>query len=402
MGSLRPALEQRAFVMSEIWPTIIEQDLWLVFFAGAMLGCLFMAVAVTLVPSFARGQWAPRRREPAVTVLIPLHGDGPGLFENLAAFCEQDYGGEVQLLLGVADPSDSAICVVRRLQLAFPGRQIELLVNTHAAGSNPKISNLMGMSSRIQHEIIVLVDSDIRVGRDHLRRVVSALDRSGSGAVTCPYFGISTGSVCSEFARLAIDSHFLPGIMVGVRLRLSRPCFGSTIALGRNSFAAIGGFEAVANCLADDHALGDALRKRGETVSVLPMAVGHICAEESWRELWHHEVRWALTIRTVDPTGYAGWAISHAFPLALIALCLGGGIPALALAAAAVACRTVLVLVIERAYGLPAHPYWLIPVRDLLSFAVFIAGFAGRAISWKGRWFRLSSKYMLEQGSPLP
>src|SRR5215510_10827672 len=359
--------------MSEIWPTIIEQDLRLVFFAGAMLGCLFMAVAVTLVPSFARRQWAPRRREPAVTVLIPLRGDGPGLFENLAAFCEQDYGGEV-----------------------------ELLVNTHAAGSNPKISNLMGMSSRIQHEIIVLVDSDIRVGRDHLRRVVSALDRSGSGAVTCPYFGISTGSVCSELARLAIDSHFLPGIMVGVRLKLSRPCFGSTIALGRNSFAAIGGFEAVANCLADDHALGDALRKRGETVSVLPMAVGHICAEESWRELWHHEVRWALTIRTVDPTGYAGWAISHAFPLALIALCLGGGIPALALAAAAVACRTVLVLVIERAYGLPAHPYWLIPVRDLLSFAVFIAGFAGRAISWKGRWFRLSSKYMLEQGSPLP
>src|SRR5215510_7346818 len=153
--------------MSEIWPTIIEQDLRLVFFAGAMLGCLFMAVAVMLVPSFARRQWAPRRREPAVTVLIPLHGDGPGLFENLAAFCEQDYGGEVQLLLGVADPSDSAICVVRRLQLAFPGRQIELLVNTHAAGSNPKISNLMGMSSRIQHEIIVLVDSDIRVERAH-------------------------------------------------------------------------------------------------------------------------------------------------------------------------------------------------------------------------------------------
>src|SRR5262247_2045077 len=108
MGSLRPALEQRAFVMSEIWPTIIEQDLWLVFFAGAMLGCLFMAVAVTLVPSFARGQRAPRRRDPAVTILIPLHGDGPGLVGNLAAFCEQDYGGGVQLLPGAADPTGAA------------------------------------------------------------------------------------------------------------------------------------------------------------------------------------------------------------------------------------------------------------------------------------------------------
>src|SRR5262245_24414249 len=147
--------------MSEIWPTIIEQDLRLVFFLAAILGSLFMPFAVMPVSSFARGQSAPHRGQPAVTVLSPLHGGGPGLFENLAAFCEQDYGGEVQLLLGVADPSDSAICVVRRLQLAFPGRQIELLVNTHAAGSNPKISNLMGMSSRIQHEIIVLVDSDI-------------------------------------------------------------------------------------------------------------------------------------------------------------------------------------------------------------------------------------------------
>ncbi|MFL4968067.1 MAG: bacteriohopanetetrol glucosamine biosynthesis glycosyltransferase HpnI [Xanthobacteraceae bacterium] len=389
--------------MSGTWQTMIQDALWLVFFAGAMLGCLFMTVAVMLVSSFARSWQAAGGPEPAVTVLVPLHGNEPGLFDNLAAFCDQDYSGEVQIIFGVADPHDPAIRVVRCLQLAFPGRQIELLVNAHAAGSNPKVSNLIGMSSRIQHETIVIVDSDIRVGSHHLRRVVSALERFG-GAVTCPYFGISTGSVWSRLARLGIDSHFLPGIMVGVRFKLARPCLGSTIALSRNSFAAIGGFEAVANCLADDHALGEALRKRGETVSMLPLAVGHICSEDSWRELWLHEVRWALTIRNIDPVGYAGWGLSHAFPLALAALCLGGGVPALALAAAAIACRIALVLAVERGYGLPPHPYWLIPARDLLSFAVFIAGFTGRAINWKGRRFRVLSEYgpILERGSPLP
>jgi ceramide glucosyltransferase len=372
---------------------MIEPSLWVLFFAGALLGCLFMVVVVALVPSFAGHDETSPCCEPAVTVLVPLNGDEPGLFENLAAFCEQDYCGDVQLLLGVADAGDSAIGVARRLQRAFPGRQIELLVNSRAAGSNPKVSNLIGMSSRILHDIIVVVDSDIRVGANHLRRVVSALERSGNGAVTCPYFGISGASVYSQLARLAIDTHFLPAIMFGVRLKLAQPCFGSTIALSRNSFAAIGGFEAVANCLADDHALGEAVRKRGEPVSVLPMAVGHLCGERTLRELWHHEVRWALTIRRIDPTGYVGWGVTHAFPLALIAYCLGGELPALALAAAALACRTGLTLAVERAYGLPAHPYWLIPLRDLLSFAVFVAALAGRTVVWKGRRFRLSTEY---------
>ena len=144
------------------------------------------------------------------------------------------------------------------------------------------------MSARITHEIVLVADSDIRVTPDHLRLVVSGLNRSGGGAVTCPYFGLPTGNPWSQLARLGVDSHFLPGVIVATRLGLARPCLGSTICLSRNALAAIGGFQAVANCLADDHALGDALRKRGETVSLLPVAVGHVCGEASWRELWLH------------------------------------------------------------------------------------------------------------------
>jgi ceramide glucosyltransferase len=372
---------------------MIEQPLALLFFTGAVLGCLSMIIAVMLIPSFARLEEVVRGDEPAVTVLIPLNGDEPGLFENLAAFCQQDYSGEVQLLLGVADPGDAAIGVARQLQRAFPSRHIELLMTSRAAGSNPKVANLIGMSAHILHDIIVVVDSDIRVGAEHLRGVVSALERAGGGAVTCPYFGISGASIYSQLARLAIDSHFLPAIMFGVRLKLAQPCFGSTIGMSRDTFAAIGGFDSVANCLADDHALGEAVRKRGESVSVLPMAVGHLCGETTFRELWHHEVRWALTIRRLDPIGYVGWGVTHAFPLALIAFCLGGELLALALAAVALACRIGLTFAVGRAYSLPAHPYWLIPLRDLLSFAVFVAAFAGRAVVWKGRRFRLSTEY---------
>jgi ceramide glucosyltransferase len=239
---------------------------------------------------------------------------------------------------------------------------------------------------------------------DYLRRVVGALLRQGAGAVTCPYSGIATGSVWSLLSQLNVDGHFLPGVIVGVALNLSKPCFGSTIALTRRSLQNIGGFEAVADCLADDYALGEALRRRGEPVNVLPLTVGHVCAESSLAELWRHEVRWAATIRTIDPLGYLGWSLAHPFPLALIALLIGGGGPALVLALAALLCRGIVLQSVERACGLPAHPYWLIPLRDLLSGAVFVAGLFTRGVSWKQQRYRLLAEgaLMPERRSPSP
>jgi ceramide glucosyltransferase len=370
---------------------ILLVALWL---AGAF-GCLFMLFAAALMWSSTRPQPAPEPA-PDLTILKPLHGDEAGLYENLASFCEQDYSGAIQIVFGVENPNDPAIAVVERLRAAYPGKALELVVEPRAVGSNPKVANLINISGRIAHDVIVLADSDIRVRRDYLARLVGALERQGGGAVSCPYCGISTGSLWSQLAQLTIDSHFLPGVVVGTRLKLSRPCLGSTIALRRSSLAAIGGFEPLADCLADDYVLGELLRERGEPVSVLSFAVGHVCAESSLVELWRHELRWALTIRTVDPLGYLGWTVSHAFPLALIAWLLGGGGPAMGLAVAALVCRAVLIFATERGYGLPPHPYWLIPVRDLLSFAVFVAGFIARDVSWRGHHYELMSEGILK------
>jgi ceramide glucosyltransferase len=210
--------------------------------------------------------------------------------------------------------------------------------------------------------------------------------------VTVPYYGIATDSLWSRLAAMSIEGHFLAGVLVGSRFALSRPCLGSTIALTRKSLIAIGGFEAIADCLADDYEIGALIAARGEPVSLLPFAVGHVCDERSSAHLWRHELRWAMTIRSIDPIGYFGWSVTHAFPLALIALFIGGGEVAAFLAAAALACRGLLIYAIERGYGLPPRPYWLIPLRDLLSFAVFVAGFISRDVRWKGHRFKLESE----------
>jgi ceramide glucosyltransferase len=374
-----------------------------VLLACGTLGCLFMIVAACVAFKFVRHKEPAPRSASAVTILKPLHGDEPGLFDNLASFCIQDYPGPVQIIFGVANPHDAAIGVVERLLVAFPSRSIEFVVDGRIAGSNPKVSNLINMSPRIRHDIVVIADSDIRVRPDYLSCVVGALEESGSGAVTCPYVGTATGNVWSQLARLHIDSHFLPSVIVSARFKLAQPCLGSTIALRRTSLAAIGGFETVANCLADDHELGKSLIARGEPVSLLPVIVAHMCNEPSWRELLRHELRWVLTIRTIAPLGYLGWTVNHAFPLALAAFAIGGGLPALALALLALACRAAILVGIERGSGLSPHPYWLIPLRDLLSFMIFTAGFIASGVDWKGRRYRLvsKSKLVLDQRSPL-
>jgi len=367
------------------------QDLVLiVLFAAASAGCLYMALAAALAPPSAHAVRSTGRAEPAVTILKPLHGDEPGLLENLVSFCDQIYSGPVQIVFGVSRSDDPAIAVVEQLRTMFPHKMMDLVVDGSIHGTNPKVSNLINMSARIAHDIIVLADSDIRVRPDYLSRIVGKLERTG-GAVTAPYYGISTGSVWSRLSELNIDGHFLPGVLVGSRFSLSRPCLGSTIALHRNSLVAIGGFEAIANCLADDYEIGALLAERGEPVSLLHFAVGHVCDERSFGELWRHEMRWAMTIRSIDPIGYFGWIITHAFPLALLAWIFGGAEIAAYLAVGALACRGVLIYAIERGYGLPPRPYWLIPLRDLLSFAVFAAGFVARDLSWKGHRYKLMS-----------
>ncbi len=365
--------------------------LLIVLFAAAAAGCLYMVVAASLAPPAALPVRSTGRTEPAVTMLKPLHGEETGLYENLVSFCDQSYSGPVRIVFGVARQDDPAVAVVERLRQQFPHKAIELVVDATVTGTNPKVSNLINMSARVAHDVIVMADADIRVRPDYLSRLVGALERHG-GAVTVPYYGISTGNLWSRLAAMSVEGHFLAGVLVGSRFSLSRPCLGSTIALHRSSLTAIGGFEAIADCLADDYEIGALLAERGEPVSLLPFAVGHVCDEQSFAELWRHELRWATTIRSIDPLGYAGWAVTHAFPLALIALLIGGEDIAAFLVASALACRGLLIYAIERSYGLPPRPYWLIPLRDLLSFAVFIAGFMSRDVRWKGHRFKLMSE----------
>ncbi len=354
-------------------------------YALAALGCFYALAAIWAANRFVRS--VPHRDLtscPPVTILKPLHGIEPNLYDNLVCFCRQDYPSPVQIVFGVSDLADPAINIVRKIVAEFPDRDIKLVINSRRHGSNRKVSNLINMMSEARHDVLIISDSDISVDPDYVQGIAATLAGSDVGLVTCLYRGVAQTGLWAKFAGAAIDYHFLPSVLVGLMLGLAEPCFGSTIAIRRQTLAAIGGLQTVADQLADDYALGAAVRRAGLRVAIPARVVGHDCTQASALDLFRHELRWARTIRSIDAIGFVGTAVTHALPLALLGLLLGGMNIFALLVPAAFLCRSALQMEFDRAFQLRRRFYWLGPVRDILSFLIFVASFFGRDVEWRG------------------
>lgn len=381
--------------------TEILDWLYLICTILSLFGCLYAIIAGWLAGRFASRPAPPvAGREPA-SILKPLHGDEVNLFENLASFCAQDHDGPFEIVFGVQDAADPAIEIVRRLKIRFPALEIKLVVDATPHGSNAKVANLINMLPAARHELIVLADSDISVDTNYLQRICSAMAVPDTGLVTCLYFGRDAGTLWSRLAAMSVALHFLPSVIVGLAAGLARPCFGSTIALRRETLARIGGFEAFADQLADDYAMGAAVRKLGLRVEIPNFLVGHTFPDQNLGETFRHELRWARTIASVDRFGFAGSGITHALPFALVAAASRGfdtmGMIALL---CALVCRMGLQIRMTRAFALPKMSLWLVPCRDLLSFAVYLACFMSSRVEWRGRNFTLGANGTMVRAPP--
>jgi ceramide glucosyltransferase len=358
--------------------------------AGAFVGCILMLFEAGFVLAFREERPADGAPQPPVTVLKPLHGTEPDLAARLVALCKQDYDGPIQVLCGARDSDASPLTAVRAARRAQPEASIELHVDPRQHGSNRKVSNLINMAPRVRHDTIVLSDSDIMVGPEYLRRITALLAQPRVGAVTCLYHGIGGEGLWARLSALAINTHFLPQAITGLTLKVTKPCFGATIAFNRSTFERIGGFNRFADELADDYAIGLAVRAAGYDVATAPFLVGHCCFEGSLRQLVRHQIRVARTIRSIDPIGYAGTIVTHPWPLALLGMLSGGG-AAVLLAVAVLASRLTLCRCVERRFGLPHENYWLIPLQDLIAFAVYVVSFFGANVHWSGADYRVAT-----------
>jgi ceramide glucosyltransferase len=351
--------------------------------AFAALGCVYLIAAIAAVTAWkpSRDAELPLRPEP-VTILKPLYGREPRLEECLNSFCAQNYAAPIQIVFGLHDRVDPALPVVQSVKASHASLPVFIVIDGRSHGINAKVSNLINMTAAAEHDILIAADSDILVKEDYTARIVRLLQKPDAGAVTVLYHGEATESPWSRIAALLINTHFLPNVLVGTALNLAKPCFGSTIALRRKTLRAIGGFEAFSNQLADDYLIGEAVRRLDQKVEIGALSVAHVCHEESLRDLLRHQLRWARTIKSIDLPGHLGSFIAQPFALALLGIASGNGYCP-AIAALALGLRLALCKIVERKSGLGRQAYWMVPVADLVSFAVFIWSLLGTDVTWK-------------------
>ncbi len=335
----------------------------------------------------------PKAICPAITLLKPIHGLEPGLRENLQSFCRQDYP-VYQVVFGLTDGDDPALAVVRAVIADMPEVDIALTINPRAIGSNRKISNVANCELLAKHALLVVADSDMRVPPSYLRRVASVFSDPQVGAGTCLYRGTSSGGLASALGAAFINEWFLPSVLVALKFQKLHFCFGATMAVTRDALRSIGGFQRLANELADDYLLGDLVTKLGKRVALIPCLVENVVNETSLGSLLRHELRWARTVRTVQPFGYSLSFITYVMPAALV-FAADEANSALAAAAVcgAIGLRTLMHAVARRVVGDSgrAH-YGLVVWRDLLCFGVWALSFFSRNVEWQGYVFRVDKQ----------
>jgi ceramide glucosyltransferase len=355
--------------------------------------CLFGA-ARFLGERKAAGEGArPTPSLPSVSILKPLKGTDPEMYESFRSHCWQDYP-EYEIIFGVSDADDPAIAIVKRLQAEFPLIPIRVVLCLKNLGANTKLSNLAQMVTEAKHEHIVVNDSDIRVEAGYLRSVAAPLLDPKVGLVTCLYRGVASPSLGSRLESLFISTDFSAGVLVarllegGIHFGL-----GSTLAFRRSDLAATGGFGALADYLADDYEIGRRIAAQGLKIELSGTVVETFLPRYDLKQFLDHQLRWARTIRDSRPGGYAGLVATFGLPWAFLAVLGAGGAGwAWVLLGVVIVMRYAVALVVGRTVLQDRQvTKWLalLPLRDFAAALVWLIGFWGHGVTWRGDSFAL-------------
>jgi ceramide glucosyltransferase len=373
---------------------MLNQVLSIVAASLALCGVGFYALCVWSARRFMRGG---RKRgltfTPPVSILKPLRGVDPQMYESFRSHCVQDYP-EYEIIFGVSEADDPAVEAVHRLMAEFPQCHIQLVVCPQELGNNRKLSNLVQMLPQAQYDHLLINDSDIYVTPDYLRRVMDPFKRPQVGMVTCPYRGIAANTLGSKLESIGISTDFIAGVLAARQIENGiHFALGSTLAITRPVLDAIGGLRPLVNYLADDFELGNRTSRAGFEVVLADVVVETHLPAYSFRGFFEHQLRWARSTRDSRRMGYIGLVLTFGLPWAIlaVALSLGAwwswGLLALALGLrCAVALQVGVGVVHDRSVS---RHLWLLPLRDLIAFGVWFWSFADNKVRWRGDIFVL-------------
>jgi len=371
------------------------------FLAAILAARVFITARRAPLPAFT----------PGVSILKSLKGLDPAMLDAFRSHCRQTYTGDYELLFGVSALDDPAIAAVEELQREFPDLSIQLIHCPASLGTNGKVSTLIQLATHARHPYLLINDSDITVSPRYLERVMAPFAPSTSatkqvGLVTALYRGRAHGTLPSRLESLGIATDFQAGVLLSKMIEGGLHYgLGSTLAVSREALEKIGGLAPLVDHLADDYELGARIDNAGYRVALSAEVVETSTPAYAWGGFIDHQLRWARTVRDARPGGYIGLIFTHGLAWALLNVIASGVSPVsfwllglsffLRLALA----MTVGTQVLADHQVLPS--LWLLPLRDIVAMGVWVAGFAGNTIVWRGQRFTLKDGKLINVSEPV-
>jgi ceramide glucosyltransferase len=362
---------------------------------------IYYALASLVAVRFFRGERARKLRDytPSVSVLKPVRGVDFGSYENFASFCRQGYP-DFEILFAASDDRDPAVPLIQQIISEFPHRRIRLLVGAEHLGANHKVNKLARLAREAQHDVLVLTDGDVRVGPNYLRNVVAPLADRKIGAVTSFYRAIAEKNLGAELEAIGASSDFFGGVLMAGWTEGIGFALGASIATTKEWLKKIGGFEALADTLADDYELGHRIAKAGGHILLSNETVWTMYPSQSAGGFWNHQLRWARTVRLCRPLSYMGLLFTQGLPWVAIACVVA---PANWIAGAYLMVYLILRFAMAWTVGVWGmgdevlrRKIWLVPLRDAIHFVVWLASFASNRVKWG------SKEYVIRRGQMVP
>ncbi|MGH9822938.1 MAG: bacteriohopanetetrol glucosamine biosynthesis glycosyltransferase HpnI [Blastocatellia bacterium] len=351
-----------------------------IIYCGLSICAAFKYLAVRLKPNPAL---------PPISLMKPLSGLDDGLRENLRSFFNQDYP-DFEVIMAIRHPDDPAAGVARQVMDEFPDIPSELVIVGESPVPNAKVFSLRRIFERARNELVVMADSDTRVDRSFFRVIAAELADERVGLVTCPYRAVPGDSFWSELEAIGLNTEFLSGVLVARMLIGMDFALGPAIATRKSLVEEVGGLEPLQNYLAEDFVLGNLVASAGRGVILSSYRIEHRIGAQDFSSNFEHRLRWARSTRRSRPLGYIGQVFTNPIPLALFTLAASPSW--LPLVLTAIAFRFLAAWAVDRRVlnnGLSLRRWVLLPVQDAISFLVWVGGFFGSTVTWRGRRYNV-------------
>jgi ceramide glucosyltransferase len=345
---------------------------------------------------------------PALSVLKPLHGTEPGMERNLETFFEQDYP-EFELLFCARHESDEGLRLARRVGERYPkvGAKYVTCGEPLPQFHNAKVYSLAKLDSVARHELFITSDADVRVRPDYLRRMVQNLKDPQVGLASCVYLGTTDRGKDSGFSSqldaVGKSVEMTSGVLVADMLEGTKFALGATMAVRKQSFQQVGGFEELGQFYADDFVLGNRLAAQGTGVLLASHVIRLMVQDTPFALSFRNQLRWMQSTRRSRPWGHLGTGLTFAMPFGLLGLLWGllSGHALLGVVwlAAMVLNRWLQAGTVLRVMGDEGWVRGMViyPLRDLLGSVLWLGSYGGERFYYRGKIYRLKHGGRVEE-----